>query len=172
MTFEALLKKISPILKRITYKLNGHFAYFNDDDLYQESLLHLWQDYNIGKLRDKTDSYILQGCYFHLKNYIRTYREKARVLSLEAVVCEQEDGVTLEETIAADESGDCRDALHTQMLVEAIRNNGLTSREKLIASFCAEGLSMRDIGARLDVSHVSVVKAMARIREKCKKHLD
>ena len=48
MTFEALLKKISPTLKRITYKLNGHCAYFNNDDLFQEAVLHLWQDYNKG----------------------------------------------------------------------------------------------------------------------------
>ncbi|MCX5704439.1 MAG: hypothetical protein NT066_08150 [Candidatus Omnitrophica bacterium] len=83
MSFEILLKRISPTLKRIAYRLNGHFSFFNDEDLYQEALIHLWLDFKEGKLSDKTDSYILQGCYFYLKNYIRKNYDKANLISLE-----------------------------------------------------------------------------------------
>ena len=60
MSFEELLEKITPTLKRITYRLNGHFSFFNDEDLFQEALMHLWVEFQQGKLNDKTDSYILQ----------------------------------------------------------------------------------------------------------------
>ena len=174
MTFEGLVKKISPTLKRITYKLNGHFASFNHDDLYQEALLHLWQAFNTGKLSDKTDSYILQGCFFHLKNYIRVKKEKAKVRSLQESLYKEEESYTAEETLLIrDEKADLFfDDLNTKLLAETIRNNGLTSKEKFIISLCAEGLTTREIGSRVGVSHVSVVKSMSKIREKCKKYLD
>jgi RNA polymerase sigma factor (sigma-70 family) len=172
MTFDSLAKKLTPTLKRISYKAAYRGSYFNEEDLLQEALVRLWQDFNAGKLQDKTDSYILQGAYFHLKNYIRTYREKAKVSSLEAILSAEERDFSLEELVEDKESLDYRDTLNDQMLADAIRNNGLNPKEKLIVSLCADGLTMRDIGKRLGVSHVSVVKAMRKIREKCQKHLD
>lgn len=83
MGFEELIKKLSPKLTRITYRLNGRFSFFNHEDLYQESLIHLWLKFKQGDLSDKTESYILQGCYFHLKNYIRKNCNKVKLLSLE-----------------------------------------------------------------------------------------
>src|SRR4030042_3953502 len=76
MTFEGLLDRISPRLKAISGRLNGRYGFFDKDDLYQEALIHLWQKYESGKLSDKTDSYILQGAFFFLKNYIRTAYRK------------------------------------------------------------------------------------------------
>ena len=115
MCFEDLLKKISPVLKRITYRLNGHYAFFNDEDLYQEALIHLWQDYQGGKLQDKTDSYILQGCYFYLKNYLRKAKIKAGWISLEAL--NDEEGVSLEEKLIPEsaKAQDCRNYLNFKM---------------------------------------------------------
>lgn len=71
LSFEALVGKLTSTLRRITRKLNGHFTFMDDQDLFQEALIHLWSCFQSGSLDDKTDSYILQGCYFHLKNYIR-----------------------------------------------------------------------------------------------------
>ena len=64
MTFEHLIRRISPTLMRITHRLNGHHSFFDDEDLYQEALIHLWLHYEDGSLSDKTDSYILQGAIF------------------------------------------------------------------------------------------------------------
>lgn len=166
MSFEELAKKISPTLKRITYKLNGHFSFFNDEDLFQEALLHLWLDFQAGKLDDKTDSYILQGCYFHLKNYLRKTQSKATVISLESFA--DEDNAALEEILSLDNKVSCFDYLDNKMLIESIRNNGLTEREKEVLSFCLEGLTVREMGERLGISHVRVVKLRNRIRAKCK----
>jgi len=173
MKFERLVKKLAPTLKRITHRLNGHFTYFNDEDLFQEALLHLWQDFNRGRLSDKTDSYILQGCYFHLKNYIRKYREKTIKISLEATAFDEEEGLTTQELLLAKYNTESHfNYLNKKLLAETIRNNGLTTKEKLILSFCADGLTTREIGARFGVSHVSIVKSMVRIRGKCRKYLD
>ena len=172
MEFEALAKKFSPTVKRIAYKLNGHYRSFSHDDLYQEAFLHLWNNFRAGKLENKTDSYILQGCYFHLKNYIRKINEKPNVISLDMPV--NAEGLCLEEVLplkfAVQE--DCRSQLHTKFLVEAIQNNGFSPREKRILMFLQEGLTTRDIGKRIGLSHVSIVKAIKKIREKAQQHVD
>ena len=171
MEFDALTKKLSPTVKRIAYKLNGRYRSFSHDDLYQEAFLHLWNDFRAKKLEDKTDSYILQGCYFHLKNYIRKVNERP-VISLDMQV--NEEGLSLEEVLplkfAIQE--DCRSQLHVKLLVEAIQNNGFSPREKRILMFLKDGLTTRDIGKRIGLSHVSIVKTVKRIREKAKQHLD
>jgi len=170
MVFEELVKRLSPKLKRITYKLNGHFSFFNDEDLYQEALIHLWQDFFAGKLNDKTDSYILQGCYFHLKNYIRKARDKANLVSLNAMI--DEEGSNLEEILCLENPESCLVDLENKILIGQIQNNGLTQREKEIFCLSLEGLTIREIGKRLGISHVRVVKLQKRIQGKCKKYID
>jgi len=173
ITFETLVNRVSPILKRITYRLNGHFSFFNDEDLFQEALIHLWEDFQEGKLQDKTDSYVLQGCYFHLKNYLRKVKPKMKLISLDLLI-NDDDGRTLEESLflKREDSQDARDYLNNKLLVETIRNNGFTKREKDILSFYSKGLPTRAIGERLGVSHVRVIKLMRAIKDKCKKYAD
>lgn len=163
MAFENLMTRISPTLKRITHRLNGHHAFFNDEDLFQEALIHLWVHYREGSLSDKTDSYILQGCYFHLKNYLRKVQEKAIVLSLSTGT--GEDGVRIEEFLAADGTT-AFDYLESRMEVEAREEKYLTDREKTILSLLFEGMSMREIGAKLGISHVMVLKIRNKIKDK------
>jgi len=174
MVFEELVKKLSPTVKRIAYRLNGCHRFFDCEDLYQEALVGLWHDFNAGKLSDKTDSYILQGCYFHLKNYIRKMRAKAKMISLEALINNEDGYVTLKETLIAKEGNDGNyfDNLNDKLLADTIRNNGLTPREKNILGFYAEGLTTRQIGDKLGVSHVMVIKMTAKIREKCRQYID
>ena len=174
MEFEGLVKKLSPTVRRIAYKLNGRYRSFSHDDLYQEALLHLWNNFNSGRLADKTDSYILQGCYFHLKNYIRKVNEKPNIISLDMPVGQEEGDNVLEEILylkfTAQE--DCRNFLHVKFLAEAIQNNGFNLREKRILLFLKEGLTTRDIGKRIGLSHVSIVKALKMIRKKAREYLD
>ncbi len=164
MTFEELVKQISPILKRIAYRLNGHFSFFNDDDLYQEALLHLWLSFQEGKLDDKTQSYILQGCYFHLKNYIRTVKVKTTLISLNTLI-NSENG-ELEEILPTNDHRDYLDYLDSKIFVEKMRNNGLTKKEKDILPLYLEGLTTREIGKRLGISHVMVGKLKNQIKDK------
>lgn len=172
MSFEELHRKLSPTIKRIAYKLNGGYRSFNHDDLYQEASIHLWSNFLKGKLSDKTDSYILQGCYFHLKNYIRKVNERSNIISIDTVLN------TADEATVGDILGkywacpDCRGDLHNKFLVQSIRDNGFNPKEKSLLTYFSQGLTTRDIGKLMDISHVSVVKMMQKIRAKSQKHLD
>ena len=172
MEFEKLAKRLTPKLKAIAYKLNHRFTFFNNEDLFQEALVHLWKECADGKLMEKTDSYILQGCYFYLQNYIRTAKDKFTSFSLE-VHC-GEDGENYEEPLELkdERSGDYFERLNREMIVDVIRDNGLTGREKKLLPFFAEGLTVREIGRKVGVSHVSILKMKDEIRRKCLKHLD
>lgn len=165
MQFEELVKKLSPTLKRITYKLNGHFSFMNHDDLYQEALLHLWLDFQGGKLADKTDSYILQGCYFHLKNHIRKVGDKAKLASLDELA--EKDGAGLERILASQDPKSYFDSLDNKILIGDIVTEALTKREKQVLTFYLEGLTVREIGKRIGVSHVRVIKLKNRLKQRC-----
>jgi RNA polymerase sigma factor (sigma-70 family) len=173
MHFEELVKKISPKLKGIVWRLSGRGLNSCSDDLYQEAMVHLWGQFQQGALADKTDSYILQGCYFYLKNYLRTHRRKAVLVSLEEAVYGDEGcRLSLDDIIPQQGGCSVRDIANTDSIIEQINNNGLTSREKDVFNLALTGLTIREIGAQLGISHVRVVKLQKKIREKCKKHLD
>lgn len=173
MDFGELVKKISPKLKRITFRLGRYLTVFSSDDLYQEALIRLWDDFRKGRLKDKTDSYILQGCYFHLKNYLRTHKNKINLVSLEEIIYSEDgEGLCLAGVIPLASSENILDNIHADFLLEQINNNGLTKREKDIFHFVLDGLTTRQIGERLGISHVRVVKIQKVIRRKCLKHMD
>ena len=165
-SFEALVGKLSPTLKRITRKLNGHFTFMDDQDLFQEALIHLWSLFQCGSLDGKTNSYILQGCYFHLKNYIRKSQDSATIVSLNSMI--EEDGPHLEEMLVAMDHPSC-DQVESILQVEAMSGAGTSQRERDVLFFCLEGLTTREIGQKLGISHVSVVKIRNKIKEKYRK---
>lgn len=161
--FEDMLKKLSPTLRRITHRLNGHFSFFDEDDLFQEAIEHLWVDFTNGKLDHKTDSYVLQGCYFHLKNYLRTTMDKIQAISLDAAV--DNDGLSLGDRLAKEDHNiaDCLDSL---LLGEAVKKRRLTAREGGVLSLSMDGFTTREIGQKLGISHVMVIKLKRRMRDK------
>lgn len=162
--FEDMSKKLSPTLRRIAHRMNGHFTFFSDEDLYQEALIHMWMAFSKGALADKTDSYILQGCYFHLKNYLRTTLDKAKLVSLNAPF---EDGqTTLEDSLAGNAEADYNEIDAALFSRNDLLKN-LDERERKVLDLSMEGMTVREIGDRIGVSHVMVVKIKARIKEKC-----
>jgi RNA polymerase sigma factor (sigma-70 family) len=165
MEYQLLIDKLGPTVRKITYKLSGSFSGFSQEDLYQECLLHLWEEFTGGVLQDKTDSYILQGCFFYLKNYIRVHRVKATCVSLQVPLCDRDDEPVQREMVSTEQ--DYRLTLHAKMLYETLISNGFTSREKDVLRLWKDALDTRQIGFRLGISHVRVVKLMASIREKC-----
>ncbi|MBP1732776.1 MAG: hypothetical protein H6Q55_3205, partial [Deltaproteobacteria bacterium] len=126
-TFDLIIKRISRTLQRITQKLNGRFSFMDHDDLFQEAVLQLWIDFHGGRLEAKTDSYILQGCYFHLKNYIRKMQGSATVISLNSMI--DEESGRLEELISTDEL-DAIEYIDGKMQVEALLEEGMSERER------------------------------------------
>lgn len=162
MCFETLVNRISPTLKRITRKLNGHYSFFNDEDLFQEAMVRLWSDYREGALEDKTDSYILQGCYFHLRNYLRKSADNTVLLSLSEP--SGEGGMMLEELLYHHD-GDPVGRMEGELQME-MAQTWLTDRERHILDLFMEGMTMREIGGKLGISHVMVLKIRNRIKEK------
>jgi len=163
MSYPELLKRLSPRLKGITHKLNGKYTFFNEDDLFQEAAIRLWQEFERGRLSDKTDSYILQGCYFHLKNYIRKTYDKKSTLSLEEMLTDNDSG---EDRLSCLASPAPFEYLHAHILEEEMRSVCRDKREKIIFSLSFQGLTVREIAAKLGISHVLVVRLRKRMREK------
>ena len=99
MNFEELVERISSGLKGITHRLDGCYSFVDEDDLYQESLLNLWIRWQKNELGNKTESYILQSCYFYLKNYLRKAKipRKGWFVRLDEPI--DEEGHTLKELI-------------------------------------------------------------------------
>ena len=104
--FRTMVARLSPTLKRITHRLNPYSPFVGEEDLYQEALIQMWTRFSAGELDDKTDSYVLQGCYFHLKNYLRKNPERSALVSMSTVT--EKDG--WEEVLFADENA-CHDYL-------------------------------------------------------------
>ncbi|MFN4227373.1 MAG: sigma-70 family RNA polymerase sigma factor [Candidatus Ratteibacteria bacterium] len=161
MSYQELLQRISKKLEEIVKKLQRNTPIFDKNDLYQEALLHLWLNFKEGKLNGKADSYILQGCYFYLKNYIRKNFVKLNLVSLEKTIEENQYF----------EPGYTENFQYKVFIDHILDNNLLTKREKEVFCFSLEGLTIREIGKKLGISHVRVVKLQRRIREKLKPYL-
>ncbi|MEI6862893.1 MAG: sigma-70 family RNA polymerase sigma factor [Candidatus Omnitrophota bacterium] len=160
--FEDLIRKFSPTLRGITHKLNGHFTFFDEDDLFQEALEHLWIYYNQNKLGDKTDSYVLQGCYFHLKNYIRKTMDKAKLISLQKLT---EDGDSTLESFIGYEDRRIEDNLENVSISESEAVKRMNCRERAVLKLSMNGMTVREIGKKLGISHVMVVKIRKNMRK-------
>lgn len=169
MCFEKTLKRLSPQLRKITYQLNRRFSFFNEEDLYQEALLHLWVSFKDGLLINKTDSFLLQSCYFYLKNHLRKTEDRIKPISLDVPINEKNLDLDLKEILSSEEAKSSFDDVEGKMVIEQIMNNGLSEREKAVLSLCLDSLTTREIGQRLGISHVRVIKIKDKIKDKCGK---
>ena len=121
MSFEELIERISPKLKGIIYKIHGSFHSLSEEDLYQEAVLQLWVDHNNGKLSDKTDSYILQSCYFYLKNYMRSLQDKTSLMSMNMPM--GEGGAEFQDVLSSQEEPPVEEGPDIDTLMERVFKN-------------------------------------------------
>ncbi len=162
-TFDVMINRLSPTLKRITHRLNGNFTFFSDEDLYQEAVIHMWTDFEGGKLSDKTDSYILQGCFYFLKNYLRVTLDKKRTVSLQALI---DDGDSTIEDLLSAGGANAEDEASEAFIIEEAYKNGSSAREREILSMSMDGMTVREIGEKLGISHVMVVKLKNKLKDR------
>lgn len=160
MRFEELYEKITPRLKRIAGFYNNRGNSFDRDDLFQEMVIHLWNNFKDGVREGLNDSYIIKGCEFHILNYMRKQKEKAYRVSLEEPI--NENGDTLREILAGySETPD--KTVDKKMLVDHVMNNGFSKKEKDVFKLLLEGYTVREAGIKLGISHVMVVKLKNKI---------
>ncbi len=166
MTFENIAEKIDPKIKAIAARLDGKYTSFSEDDLYQEALLKLWKKYNENMLFDKTESYIAQGASFDMRNYIRTHFKGIDRRSVSVYEQVNEEGDCLIDFLPDKKTNTPKEVYDTGILLADIRDK-LSARENIVLDKTADGLTTREIGGELGVSHVMVVKIKKKIRNKC-----
>ncbi len=165
MNFKEILKELTPKFISISLQLNKNSNGYDLNDLVQEMSMHLLEKWNKGEIEGYTKSYILQSCWFHIKNYLRKINKKIKTISLDDIV----DGadVCLCEMIE-DDSESVYDIVNFKITVDNILSNGLTKREKEVFLLTLEGHTLREMGEILDISFVRVLKIENNIKKKVK----
>lgn len=161
--FEKLVKKFSSYLKWLSNKVVIPSRAIGQDDLYQEMLYHLWERWKQGEFDEKNDGYIRGSCYFHLKNYLRRYTEKVDIISLDKPF--DEEGNTLMDIIP-DHAPSFEVRVDDALFIQQMKAKELTRREKDVIELLAQEYTLRDIGKRLGISHVRVLKIKNNIGSK------
>ncbi len=162
MDFRILLEKITPALKYIARK---HLlcSLYDEEDLYQEMCLYLWQHYRQGLPIGINESYAIKGCEFHIQNFLRKGMPRVTLSSLDELVTPE--GVTLGD-ILEDEKVTFGQIAENNLTIDEIKNIGLTDKEKAVLSCLLKGYTVREAAKELGISHVMIVKYKKQILEK------
>ena len=154
MDFRILLEKITPALKYIARK-HLLLGSYDEENLYQEMCLYLWQHYRNGLPIGINESYVIKGCEFHLQNFLRKGRQKVVLSSLDELITPE--GLTLGD-ILEDKRETVGSRIEGELTVDEIRGMGLTDRERSVLSYLLKGYTVREAAKELGISHVMVVK--------------
>lgn len=168
MEFAELVKRFSSYLKRLSNKVAISSHIIGQDDLYQEMLYRLWEGSIRGEFEGKNDAYIRGSCYFHLKNYLRRHTERVNLISLNEPF--DEHGNTLEDIIP-DQTASFDVRVDDALFIQQMKNKELTRREQEVTELLGQGYTLRDIGKKLNISHVRVLKIKENIGSKFTKRL-
>jgi FixJ family two-component response regulator len=76
-----------------------------------------------------------------------------------------EEAVRLEEILEAQDVA-AFDYVDGKMQVEALLESGLTQRERDVLALSMEGMTTREVGQKLGISHVAVVKVRNKLKDK------
>ncbi len=131
------------------------------DDLVQEALVHLWRTER--RRPGQTRSWYLQSCRFHVQHCLASGRSVDSVkrwvgrLEVEAV----EGGQEMEVPAAGPECCVVNQVGARDLV--AMLTARLGASEGAVLAWLMEGLSTREIGRRLGISHTMVVKHRRRI---------
>ncbi|MFH1777568.1 MAG: sigma-70 family RNA polymerase sigma factor [Candidatus Omnitrophota bacterium] len=164
MDFRILLEKITPALKYVARK-HRLYGFYSEADLYQEMCLYLWQHYANGLPVGINEAYVIKGCEFHLKNFLRKGRPKVMLASLDQPLSA---GNTLGD-ILEDKKEDFNLTIERKITIDEINSIDLTAKEKSVFSLLLKGVTVREIAKEMNVSHVMVLKHKKNIIKKCRK---
>lgn len=166
MDFRILLEKITPALRYIARKhlLRG---FYDEDDLYQEMCLYLWQHYRYGLPMGINESYVIKGCEFHIQNFMRKGRPKVLFAPIDEAI--SADGATLAD-ILEDKKEPASPGMEIRLTIDEIKNLGLSEKERSVLSCLLKGHTVREAAAQIGISHVMVLKHKKAIIKKWRKN--
>lgn len=167
MNFNVLLERVSPRLKSLsrylsrTKSANGSFG---AEDIYQEMCLRLWQRFENGIPLEFNDAYIIKGCEFHARNFLRKKTDRLKPKSLDEPI--NDTGLLLKDTLTGSQSH--HNTCFNNILIEEMKNKTANKKEKNVFDLLMQGHTVRSIGKNLGISHVMVVKYKNRIVKRWK----
>ncbi len=155
MKFAETVEKLETRLRKIAGNVTENKA--DQDDLLQEGRIYLWK--NREKLKDKTISYVLTGCYFRFIDYLKQgsridgkLRENVTVISLYYVTHEEKTPVVAS---VPSEIDDPKNVLIAKDLEEQIRKH-LNTKLKETYDLLLKGYTLGEIAKRLGLTHEAV----------------
>ncbi len=165
MDFKILLEKITPALKFIARK-HLLLGFYDEEDLYQEMCIYLWQHYGYGLPIGINESYVIKGCEFHIQNFLRKGRPKVMLSSLDELI--SPEGVRLGDIIE-DKKENFGLAMADKLTVDEIKTMSLTDKERAVLSYLLKGCTVREAAGQMGISHVMVLKYKKKIIAKWRK---
>jgi RNA polymerase sigma factor (sigma-70 family) len=166
MDFKILLEKITPALKAIARR-NILYGFYDQDDLYQQMCLYLWQRFSEGMPIGMNEPYIIKACEFHLLNFLRKGRRMPAHVSMDITI--SDTNMTLKDTISSGEQY-IMDPIETHISIDEIKKKRLTEKERIVLDLLLKGNTFREIAAVMGISHVMVIKYKKNIIKKSKSH--
>jgi len=167
MSIEILFKRIIPELNKIAKKYRGYNSFFDERDFFQEMCVYLLIRYKNGIPGHLNHSYILKGCEFYLLNLLRKKKEKMNSWSLEDI--QNSESSRLNNQLS-DNRESLDEMIAGKIVVERITNELQSIREKKLFVFLLRGYTLREIGKKLEISHVMVNKIKKMMIVKYKLH--
>jgi RNA polymerase sigma factor (sigma-70 family) len=164
MDFKILLEKVTPALKAIARR-NILRGFHDQEDLYQQMCLYLWQRFEEGAPIGMNEAYIIKACEFHLLNFLRKGRRMPSHISMDMPISDTE--LTLKDTLL---SGTTHFLNHidSHIGMDEINKKRLTDKERRVLGLLLKGHTLREIASTLGISHVMVVKYKKNIIKKAK----
>jgi len=150
----------------MSYPFSASNRLLEANDLYQEMTFYLWEKFKDGVPAYINRSYIIQGCKYHILNYLRKKRNKVFLMSIDEPINERGD--TLKDILPASKKNPKKD-IDTELTTEQILDGGLTEREKEVFLLLLEGYTLREAGKKLGISHVRVIHYRRKIRDRWEK---
>jgi len=162
--FEQRFSELAPMLKRIAKQFSRWQVMLDEDDLFQEMAIFLWQKMEANEFEGKSNTYVAKGCEFHIRNCLRMHKEKVTLESIEKPISEA--GETLSDSLCAASCGSEKERLDNQLTIDEILCNGYATAVKTVFSLLSKGYTTREVGAKMGFSHVRVVKLKQELIER------
>ncbi|MFW6134130.1 MAG: sigma-70 family RNA polymerase sigma factor [Elusimicrobiota bacterium] len=157
MKFQEYLEKIKPKIRAISYKAYNKRNYIDVEDIEQEICIHLWEKFKNGEIENNTESYILQGCWFFAKNYLRKNNKTGYPANEESELNRlyNDNQISKEKNELTDIKID----------LDYLKDY-LTQQEKKVLYLTLEGYTLREIADMMEISFPRVSKVRKNIRKK------